>query len=124
MAEHYGVTLNTKDKVVLAFASGFVKLEDASDLVKQFKDVAGKVNTKEYVLIVDGKDAKTVTPDVVPLLQEVTELYINTPFKAKYMVALEAGIKTNQIKRVSSDFMGSLQPVASIDEALGLARKL
>lgn len=120
---NYGVTLNTTDKVIVSHASGFIKVFEASEIVRQFKEAVQKVNTKEYALIVDGKDAKTVTQDVVPLMQEVLQLYTETPFKKKYMVELEAGIKASQVKRVGGDSIQVMEPVASVEEAIQLFKK-
>lgn len=120
---NYGVTLNTSDKTIISRASGFIKVEDASEIIRQLKEAIQKVNTKEYALIVDGKDAKTVSTDVVPLLQEVMSIYTTTPFKAKYMIELSSGIQANQIKRVAGDH-NELVKIGSVEEAIADFKKL
>lgn len=117
-SQNYKVTLNTSDKVIISWASGFIKVEDAAEIIRQVREAIQKVNTKEYALIVDGKDAKTVSADVVPLLQEVMGLYTNTPFKAKYMVELNAGIQANQIKRVAGESANELVKIESVEAAI------
>ncbi|WP_058302931.1 hypothetical protein [Gorillibacterium timonense] len=123
-AQPYSVTINSTDKVIISYASGFIKMEDAKEIISQFKAAIQKVNTKEYALIVDGKDAKTVSTDVVPLMQEVLELYAGTPFKAKYMIELNAGIQANQVKRVGGENANELVPIGSVEEAIASFKQL
>lgn len=122
--QNYGVALNTSDKTIISRASGFIKVEDASEIIRQLKEAIQKVNTKEYALIVDGKDAKTVSADVVPLLQEVMGLYTNTPFKAKYMIELNSGIQANQVKRVAGESADELMKIGSVEEAIAHFKNL
>ena len=121
--QNYGVTLNTSDKTIISRASGFIKVEDAAEIIRQLKDAIQKVNTKDYALIVDGKYAMTVSADVVPLLQEVMALYTTTPFKAKYMVELSSGIQANQVKRVAGDH-NELVKIGSVEDAIADFKKL
>ncbi len=121
--QNYGVTLNTSEKTIISRASGFIKVEDAAEIIRQLKEAIQKVNTKEYALIVDGKDAKTVSADVVPLLQEVMGIYTNTAFKAKYMIELNSGIQANQIKRVAGDH-NELVKIGSVEAAIADFKQL
>ncbi|MEO3946360.1 hypothetical protein [Gorillibacterium sp. CAU 1737] len=123
-AQHYKVTLNSSEKVIISYASGFIKVEDAQDIIDQLKAAFKKVNTNEYALIINGKDAKTVSADVVPLMQEVLELYSNTPFKAKYMVELNSGIQANQVKRVGGEMTNGMISIGSEEEAIADFKKM
>lgn len=116
----YGVTVKQAEKVIIAHAAGYIQAKEASGLIQQFREAVSKVNVGEYALIVDGKDAKAVTADVVPLLQEISGLYISTPFKKKFMVQLNVGIQGNQVKRVTEGALGDLEAVSSIEEATKL----
>ena len=119
MAEKkYGVTLDTKNKVIISMASGFIKENEAKEIINQFKEAIRKANTSEYGLIVDGSDSKPVSPDVVPLMAEVIKLYTETPFKKKYFVEINSALNQTQIKRVGNGAMADFIIVRSQEEAI------
>ena len=113
------VEVDSSKKVLLVTAgAGMLKLQDFQDFISEFEATIERVNPSEYVLIVDAREIKAVTPELTPLLEKAMKLYIETPFRKRFSVVLESIVALQQAKRVAKDEVEQFTMVASVEEAL------
>lgn len=103
----YDFKVDSSKKVFTIVGGGMFSLEDAQNFMAEYRANVAKINPQDYVLIVDAKDVKVNSPEVIPLLEEMIGLYASTPFKKKFSVVIESSIAQNQVKRVGKDTLTS-----------------
>jgi hypothetical protein len=121
----FNFNINSQKKSFHVSASGSFGVEEAKQIVEEYKNKAKGLNLKEYVLIIDSEAVSVSTPDVVPYMNELIQLYTDAPFKKKYFVSPKSVIASMQVKRVSQQdkksentFMDLVTLVSSADEVL------
>lgn len=98
----YKIDINTQKKLFHVKAEGFFTVEEAKEFIGAFKAKVKTIDSSQYTLLVDGKDQKTSSADVAPLLETAIGLYIQTPFKKRLSVVLNSSIAMQQIKRIGN----------------------
>lgn len=118
MSDKFKFTVDNAKKVVLISASGMFSKEDALELKNDFIAQSRAINSKDYSLIVDSKEVKPNSPDVVPLLEEMLVIYKDTPYKKKIAVLMDSAVAMMQIKRIGKDsFTDTFSIATSLDQA-------
>ncbi len=109
--------IDTSKKAFLVKASGVILASEIESLINDFKEGAKKVDTSQYVLIVDAKEQKTISPDGAPLLEQCMKMYVETPFKKRFSVILESAVAMLQVKKVAKENVDPFTMVTSLEEA-------
>lgn len=111
------VSLDTAKKVLFVKVSGALTLSEIEVYVKEFEDTLGKIDPKQYVLLMDVKEQKTVPQEGVPYLEKCMKLYAETPFRKRFYVALESAIAMLQSKKAGKGSIETFIMVTSVEEA-------
>jgi len=115
----YDFKVDSSKKIFLINGGGMFSLDDAKNFMAEYRLNVAKIDPKEYNLIVDAKDIKVNSPEIIPLLEEMIGLYTATPFKKKFSVIIESTIAQSQVKRVGKDELSAAFIfVPSCEEAL------
>lgn len=121
--DQVGVIVNKEAKYIIAHATGSVRELEATTLINQFRDTVTSMDTSDYCLIVDGSGAKPVSTEVTVHMGTVIGLYVNTPFKKRYMIDNGAGIKAKQIERVGGGDLEGFFVANSVEDAIANLNK-
>lgn len=84
---------------------GFFTMDDANDFIQSYQEIVKSFNPSDYILVVDGRDLKTSSPDVAAMLQKVMQMYIQTPFKKRYSIELNSALTKMQLQRLGQDII-------------------
>lgn len=98
MIGKYEMLVEKDKKVFRAYAEGFFTMEDGENFVKDF--IQKSKGLSDYNLIVDGKGVKPSNPEVADALKNALKLYIQTPFKARYIVKQDSAVGIMQSRRL------------------------
>jgi hypothetical protein len=109
--------IDSTKKVFLVKASGVLAAQEIQDFIIAFEENIKKIDARQYALIVDAKEQKTIAPDGAPLLEKVLKLYVDTPFKKRFSVVLESAVAMLQVKKVGKDNIDPFTMVTSVEEA-------
>ena len=100
----YNIEIKQAEKIFLINVSGFIKMDEALNYMEDLKKYMASIpNLKEYHLVINAKEQKTVTPDVQEVLGEAISIYVNTPFKSHHSIALDSITTKSQILRLGSN---------------------
>jgi len=111
-------------KVLLITASGFFKMDEALQFIRELKStIAGIGNTSSYHLVINARDQKTVAQDVQNVLAQAIDIYMNTPFKSRQSVVFDSVISKSQILRLGNqDVATKFEFHDTLDAALAKCR--
>lgn len=99
--------------------SGMVTANEAREYLNNYEQSIKKIDPKQYTMIMDAREQKTVTQDVISLLEEAIKMYADTPFAKKYAIIIDSAVAMLQVKRVGKDDLSQqFEFVKSLDEAL------
>lgn len=116
----YTMDINAAEKTFFIKISGFFKMDEAVQYMADFKKNLAKIpNVKDYHLVIDAKEQKTVAQDVQVVMAEAISLYVSTPFKSHHTVMFDSAISKNQIMRAGNTaFANTFKFHDTVDEAL------
>lgn len=109
--------VDTSKKVFFVKAAGVIEKPEIIDFASNFEEAAKKVDARQYVLIIDAKEQKTISPEGAPLLEQCLKMYVETPFRKRFSVVLESAVAMLQIKKVGKDNINPFTMVTSVEEA-------
>ncbi|AOR24608.1 hypothetical protein [Clostridium taeniosporum] len=105
------------NKAILS-SKGMFSKEDAENYIKDFVTFTRSNNTSSLILVIENAELKTSFPDVKPFYEKMSELYINSNFKKKYMLMPESAIAGMQIKKLDEKFFKEIKMISNINEAI------
>ncbi len=115
----YEFQVDNGKKLLLIKGSGMFSLDDAKSFMADYKKQITQIDVKDFTLVIDSKDIKVNGPEIVPLLEEMIQLYAATPFKKRFSVIIESAIAQSQVKRVGkNDYTTAFTFVPSVEDAL------
>ncbi|MCX7709433.1 MAG: hypothetical protein N2484_06235 [Clostridia bacterium] len=116
----YKMEVDAVKKVFLIVAEGFFTMEEGQKFTADYQTKTNSFKPQEYTLIVDAKEIKPSSPEVAQALQAVMGMYIEVPFKKRFVIKLDSTIAQSQVQRLGKALPGFdlLEFVDSIDEAL------
>lgn len=113
----YKINVNSLQKRFEVNASGMFKKEEAIAFLDELEEKIKTINPKEYTLVINAKDQKPSTPNVVPLQEKSIKLYVSTPFAKRYSIVIDSAITNNQIKRLGKEeLLENITFIQSIEE--------
>lgn len=114
----YTIDIKQSEKIFLVTASGFIRMDEAKQCIQTFKENLAKINPREYNIIIDAKDQKTVSTEVQELLAEVAVLYVKTPFKSHHTIMFNSAVTKTQVARVNAEFGNKFKFHDTLAEAI------
>ena len=115
----YNFEVNPAKKTFLITTSGMFKKEEAIEFIEEFEKKIKTLDPKQYTLIINAKEQKPSSPDVLPLQEKAIGLYLNTPFAKRFSIEFDSIITMQQIKRVGkNEMLDGFTFVNSLEEAL------
>jgi len=102
----YKMEVDPVKKVFYIYAAGFFSMEEGTRFIAEYMEKTGTISPNQYNLIVDSKEVKPSAPDVANALQELMKLYMNVPFKKRFIVKLDSAIGMSQVNRLSKEIPG------------------
>lgn len=98
----FKIDINSQKKLFHVTAEGFFTVEEAQEYVNTFKAKASTINPSEYTLLINGRNQKTASADVAPILETAIGMYMKTPFKRRYSIVVDSAVAMQQIKRLGN----------------------
>jgi hypothetical protein len=115
----FKIDINSQKKVFHVVTEGFFTVEEAKEYVDAFKTKVKTIDPSQFTLLINGKDQKTSSADVAPILETAIGLYMQTPFKKRCSVVLNSSIAMQQIKRIGNkEVVDSFSFFESEEEAM------
>ncbi len=103
-------------KVFHAQAAGFFSEEEGKAFLKDYDEIAKKIPTKDYALIIDAADLKPSSTDVAKVLFEVLKRYMEVHFKKRFLITKGNLITVSQFKRLGKDVPGWTESIIYVDD--------
>jgi hypothetical protein len=113
----YNIEIESAKKVIKVTISGLFNLEEMKNYLDELTANCSKVNTSEYTLIIDAREQKAVSQDVIPYVEKIMKFYSETTFKKKISVVLDSAIAMSQVNRIGKKEVGEFEMVTSVEEA-------
>jgi hypothetical protein len=99
---------------------GFISPDEAKSFVDEYESIIKNLDTKNTCLILDGRELKASTQDMLPMLQGCFQLYMRDDFKKVFMINFVSSVTNSQVARVAKEigFTERYEMVSSVEEAL------
>ena len=106
-------------KTLILTVSGLVSESEARELIEAFKTKISTINPTEYKLVINAREQKASTKEVIPLQREAIRLYMDTPFKVRKSVVIGSKLTMKQIKAIGKhELLEKFEFVDTLEEAL------
>lgn len=112
--------IDLQEKAILITVGGFFSQDEATSFIGDYEEKIKSIDTKSTSLILDGRELKASTQDMLPMLQGCMELYIRDGFKKVFMINFDSSVTNSQVNRIAKNigFDQRYQMVPSVEEAL------
>ncbi len=102
----YRLDVDRSNKRFTVILSGFWTLEEGTRYLDDYQEQVSSFDPREYVLMIDARDIKTSTPEVANLFQKALQLFVQDPFKNRFMTKLRHVMAQLQIARLGQAIPG------------------
>ncbi|QUI24857.1 hypothetical protein HZI73_22265 [Vallitalea pronyensis] len=94
----FSIVADDQNKIIRAKASGLFDGPTAKMYISEFGEVVlSKKDIDKYVLLVDVRKQEVCSNDVIPLIEAVISLYLETPFSDRYCYKLDDELAHAQV---------------------------
>ncbi len=94
----YKVETNRQKKNFLCIVEGKFSGREAKAYIAEIKHLVSTIrDIEEYTLIVDASKQQVVDREVLPLLKELADIYMQTPFKSRRYIRPEDAKANDQV---------------------------
>lgn len=109
-----------KGNALLVTVGGFITPEEGKSFIEEYESIIKSLDTKNTSLILDGRDLKASTQEMLPMLQGCMMLYMRDNFKKVFMINFASSVTNSQVARVAKEigFDSKYEMVPSVEEAL------
>lgn len=115
----YNMEINTAKKLFYVTTEGMFDVAKAEAYIRDFKTNLGKINPSEYVFLIDSRKQITSNPEVGETLSQALKMYMDAPFKKRYIVKLQSVIAMSQVKRLAGpEFSQKIDLVDTPEEVI------
>lgn len=120
----YSIELRESDKVFFVKASGSVNEEEGKSLISDLLKQLEEIDCSNLFLVLDAEGVIASNQSATYLMEKVMQIYIDSPFKNKFIISSKNVVTNLQVKRVgkSTNFETAIKPVKSYEEVLDLIR--
>lgn len=98
---YYAMKTNTAKKTVDLVVSGTFTPEKVQRFVNDYQKEVGKVNPKDYSLVLDCTDLDVVTQDMIPDLEACYRMYKDSGFNKVIFEIQDKPIVKMQLSRIA-----------------------
>lgn len=106
---------NTKKSFNLTFEGVFTPTE-VDAFLKEYQAKISSINSTDYILIANATNISISKQDMLPLMKNCFSLYMQTPFKKRYIVEGSSAVTNMQMKRVSKEINAEFSFIKSENE--------
>lgn len=109
-----------KGNSLVVTVSGFFTPEEAQAYIADYEKTLKTLKPEETNLILDGKELKASTQEMLPLLEACMNMYVRDKFKKIYMVKFASAVTNSQVARLgkATGLMNNVVMVESVEDAL------
>ncbi|GAA0077189.1 hypothetical protein UT300005_15670 [Clostridium sp. CTA-5] len=111
-------TMEVVGNKAILHCQGMFSKEDAENYMDDFITFTTSNNISGLILVIENSELKTSFPDVKPFYDKMSELYLKSNFKSKYMLMPESAIAGMQIKKLDQEFFNKIKVISNIDQAI------
>lgn len=120
----YEFSLDQTKKVFHAQASGSFSVEDGNSFINDYKNLTKSLPANTYSLIINAPELKPSSPEVAEMLGSLLKMYIDVPFKSRYLVTKGNTITMMQFKRLGGSIPGWTESVEYVNEFEEVLKKV
>ncbi len=115
-----------KGNAVVITVGGFFTPEEAKTFIGEYESLVKRLDTKSTSLILDGRELKASTQEMIPMLQGCMQLYMRDNFKKVFMIEFDSSVTNSQVARVAREigFDKRYEMASSVNAALNKAIKI
>lgn len=109
-----------KGNCLVVTVSGFFTPEEAQAYITDYEKTVKTLKPEETNLILDGKELKASTQEMLPMLEACMNMYVRDKFKKIFMVKFASAVTNSQVSRLgkSTGLMDNVVMVDSVEDAL------
>lgn len=96
----YKMELKNNEKVFLITMGGFMTEKESIDYIEELGKVIKTIDPAKYSIVIDSRELKTSSQQLIGYIEQAMELITNTPFKKRYSIIPKNVIATFQIRRI------------------------
>lgn len=97
----YEILVKRLDKEVTILLEGNFTEEQAGEFISEYSKVVSRIKADDYVLRIDCRDLKLVTPELQPALEACYKLYQDSGFKSVVFEISKIAILKSQLSRIA-----------------------
>lgn len=102
----FEMTIDMEKKYFYVKVSGFIKMEEAQQLITEYQKSVGKFDPSEYTLIADASEQKAVDEESLQGSLSFLMLLLQAPFKKRIALKFKSTIAQSQILRLGKQVDG------------------
>jgi hypothetical protein len=119
----YDIKILEDKKVIHVTTGGFMKAEEAVEILNSLKKTFQAIDTSKYYFILDSSNFKAAAQENINLLTDVITLYAQTPFIKKFVILPISSIAKMQAQKTDkTDLPSYIIKVDSFEEAMALIK--
>lgn len=99
----YKMEIKTNEKVFLITMSGLMTEKESVSYIEELEKNIKAINPTQYSIVVDTRELKTTSQQLIGLMEQAMELITNTIFKKRYSIMPKSLVATMQVKRVAKE---------------------
>ncbi|GAA0077190.1 hypothetical protein UT300005_15680 [Clostridium sp. CTA-5] len=103
-----------EDKLIVK-GEGISSKKDMQSYMNDFMQIINSMDTSNLTLIIDNKDFNMSFPDTKVFYDKISEAYINTNFKEKYIIMPESEIANIQIKKNGDKIFDTIKVISDLE---------
>ncbi|WP_096189924.1 hypothetical protein [Evansella halocellulosilytica] len=112
----YKFDVDKTNKKMVVTVGGMFTSDEGAQYIEDFKKEVAGISANEYSLVLDGKELKVSSAEIVDMLNQAVQMYFETGFKKIYLVKLDSAVAMMQIKRIPS-FIDKVTLIDSVADA-------
>lgn len=118
----YQMNVKSLEKVFNVMVNGSFTNQDVDAFLKDYNKNLSRFAARDFSLLLDCKDLKVSTPDMLKLLGECYKMYMATGFKKVIFIKSSSAIVNSQLKRIADEVGLKASFVDSQAEAMNTAK--
>jgi len=113
----YNIEINKSKELLIIKGMGLYNESELHKFIHEFKSKVSSINPKDYKLILDTTELKTSQQSSMSIMNDIMNLYFNTPFRGRFYLRPESRIASMQMKRMTdSESFKTLKEITNINE--------
>jgi len=114
----YHIELDKSKELFIVKGFGLYKEDELLSFINDLKTKINLINPRDYKLVLDTSKLKTSGQKTLPIMNDIMQIYLETPFKKRFYVQSESVTANMQMKRTGkNDFFDNLTIISSIKES-------